>query len=105
MPRVTPVSNAPRLRARDLVGGVGGEEQHAICDVLSLPRLPQRHPGLATSLRSIGTLLPAATCVFVQIGVSMTLGWTVLTRMPSPAAAHSIATAFANSRTPPFVPQ
>jgi len=30
MPRVTPVSNAPRLRARDLVGGVGGEEQHAI---------------------------------------------------------------------------
>jgi hypothetical protein len=29
-------------------------------------------------------------------------GWTELTRMPSPADAHSIAIALANSRTPPF---
>jgi hypothetical protein len=33
------------------------------------------------------------------------ISWTVLIRMPSPAAAHSIATAFANSRTPPFMAQ
>jgi hypothetical protein len=29
--------------------------------------------------------------IFVQIGVSITPGWTVLIRIPSPAAAHSIA--------------
>ncbi|MGA7265959.1 MAG: hypothetical protein WBX30_34490 [Stellaceae bacterium] len=46
--------------------------------------------------------LPAG---IVQIGVSMTPGWTVLTRIPSDSTAHSIATALANSRTPPFVAQ
>ena len=40
-----------------------------------------------------------------QIGVSMTPGCTVLTRMPSPREAHSIAIALANSRTPPLVAQ
>jgi catechol 2,3-dioxygenase-like lactoylglutathione lyase family enzyme len=60
---------------------------------------------LATAFGSIAALLPADTGSFVQIGVSMTSGWTVLTRIPSDSAAHSIATAFANSRTPPFVAQ
>jgi hypothetical protein len=60
---------------------------------------------LAISFGSIGSLLPALAGIFVQIGVSITPGWTVLTRIPSSAAAHSIATAFANRRTPPFVAQ
>ena len=50
---------------------------------------------------SIGPNVPS----FVQIGVSITPGWTVLTRIPSCSAAHSIATALANRRTPPFVAQ
>jgi hypothetical protein len=60
---------------------------------------------LAISFGSIGSLLPVFAGIFVQIGVSITPGWTVLTRTPSSAAAHSIATAFANRRTPPFVAQ
>jgi len=60
---------------------------------------------LATALGSIAALLPADTGSFVQIAVSMTPGWTVLIRIPSASAAHSIATALANRRTPPFVAQ
>jgi hypothetical protein len=60
---------------------------------------------LDISFGSIGALRPAELDIFVQIGVSMTPGWTVLIRIPSPSAAHSIATALANNRTPPLVAQ
>ena len=43
------------------------------------PALPSGTPALANSFGSIGALLPADTGSFVQIGVSMTPGWTVLT--------------------------
>jgi hypothetical protein len=81
------------------------EERHAIGDILSLALFPSGTPALVTSLGSIGALLPAEAGIFVQIGVSITPGWTLLIGMPSPAAAHSIATAFANKRTPPLVAQ
>src|SRR5437868_12965184 len=70
-----------------------------------VPAFPNGTPAWAISFGSIGTLRPAELAIFVQIGVSMTPGWTVLTLILSPAAAHSIATAFANSRTPPLVAQ
>jgi hypothetical protein len=62
------------LRPCHVVGRVGGEEQHAIRDVLSLSSPAERHPGLATSFGSIGTLRPPDPDSFVQIGVSMTPG-------------------------------
>jgi hypothetical protein len=52
----------------------GGEEEHSIRDVPAI------------SFGSISALLSADADIFVQIGVSMTPGWTVLTRMLSPAA-------------------
>jgi hypothetical protein len=58
--------------------------------------LPSGTPVLAISFGSIGALFPADAGIFVQIGVSMTPGWTVLTLILSPAAVHSIATAFVN---------
>jgi len=94
-----------QLRARHVVGRLRGEEEHAVCDVLRCPGSPDRTPAWAISFGSSGTLRPAEPAIFVQIGVSMTPGWTVLTRTPSSAAAHSIATAFANRRTPPLVAQ
>src|SRR5216683_5927222 len=69
------------------------------------PARPSGTPALATSLGSIDVLRPGEPSIFVQIGVSMTPGCTVLMRILSPAAAHSIATALANNRTPPFVAQ
>jgi hypothetical protein len=58
-----------------------------------VPALPNGIPVWATSFGSIGTLRPAELAIFVQIGVSMSPGWTVLTRILSPAAAHAIVTA------------
>jgi hypothetical protein len=63
----------------------------------------KQYPASATSFGSIGRLRPAETGSFAQIGVSMTPGCTVLTRIPSASATHSVATAFANRRTPHFV--
>jgi hypothetical protein len=63
-----------KLRPRHVVGRIGGEEQHAIRDVLSLSSPAERHPALATSLGSIGTLRTPDPDSFVQIGVSMTPG-------------------------------
>src|SRR5260221_9872269 len=40
-----------------------------------------------------------------QIGVSITPGWTELTRTLSRICAHSMATALENRRTPPLVAQ
>src|SRR5438105_5919244 len=47
-----------------------------------VPALPNGTPAWAISFGSIGTLRPAEPAIFVQIGVSMTPGWTVLTRNP-----------------------
>src|SRR5215470_3979803 len=69
------------------------------------PTRPSGTPDLDTSFGSIGVLRPAELDIFVQIGVSMTPGWTVLIRTPSPSDAHSIATALAKRRTPPLVAQ
>ena len=63
---------------------------------------------LARSSGSIGAFCPRAippVGILPQIGVSMMPGCTELTRTPSPNEAHSIAIAFANNRTPPFVAQ
>src|SRR3974390_1426667 len=65
------------------------------------PTRPSGTP-LAASLGSIGTLRPGDTAIFVQIGVSMTPGCTVLIRIPSPSDAHSIATALADGPPPPW---
>jgi len=62
------------LSARHITGRVGGEERHAIRDVLSLSSPADCTPTLATSLGSIGTLRRTDTGIFVQIGVSMTPG-------------------------------
>jgi hypothetical protein len=85
--------------------GENGDASGPLVMSCAWPALPSGTPALATSLGSIGALPPPDAGNLVQIGVSMTPGWTVIIRMPSPTAAHSIATAFANSRTPPFVAQ
>ena len=94
-----------QFRARHVAGRVRGEEENPVRDILHLPSPAGGTPALATSSGSIGTLRPADSGGFVQIGVSMTPGWMVLTRIPSDSAAHSIATALANRRTPPLVAQ
>jgi hypothetical protein len=81
------------LHARHIAGRVGGKEQNPVRDVLSLSGLPQRHPGFGHFVGSIGALLPEESGNLVHIGVSIIPGWTVLTLIPSAAAAHSIATA------------
>ena len=43
--------------------------------------------------------------IFCQIGVSMMPGCTLLQRMPSFMAAHSMATALLSSRTAPLLAQ
>jgi hypothetical protein len=90
------------FRAGHVAGGVRGEEENPVRDILHLPSPAERYPALATSFGSIGTLRPADIGRFVQIGVSMTPGWTVLTRMPSASAAHSIATALSEHAYAPF---
>jgi len=48
-----------KLRSRHVVGGVGGEEQHAICDVLSLSSPAERHPGFGHLVRVDRHVAPA----------------------------------------------
>src|SRR5439155_2784826 len=72
------------------------------------PPRPSGAPARPISSMSIAALRPpagGAGRILLQIGVSMMPGCTVLTRMLSPRAAHSIAIALPNSRTPPFVAQ
>ena len=104
-PRSRATRHAPvdhQFRAGHVAGCVRGEEQHL--------RYPAPVQPCRAALRlwpprsdQLACCRPADTGSFVQIGVSMTPGWTVLTRIPSDSTAHSIATALANRRTPPFV--
>src|SRR5207248_11740053 len=69
---------------------LGGEKQHALGDVAGFAGPCHGHRDFARACTSIAA---------GQIGVSMMPGCTELTRMLSQAAAHSIATALAKSRT------
>jgi hypothetical protein len=60
-----------QFRARHVAGRVRGEEENPVRDILRLSSPAERYPALATSFGSIGTLRPADTGSFVQIGVSM----------------------------------
>src|SRR5271163_1710320 len=93
------------FRTRHVAGGVGGEEQHAVGDVLCLASSAQRHPGFC-HLIGIDRHVAASGLRYLYPNRGIDdAGVDRIDPDTSPSAAHSIATALANRRTPPFVAQ
>jgi hypothetical protein len=93
-----------QLRACHVAGRVGGEEKNPVRDVLRFASAAERHPSSSYLVRRIGAFVTADAGIFVQIGVSMTpMDPVDPDIVVSCRALHR--TAFANSRTPPFVAQ
>ena len=67
-----------KLRSRHVVGGVGGEEQHAICDVLSLSSPAERHPGTPGDNEPSGFILTTILGIvgaFLATYLGQAIGW------------------------------